>query len=201
MYLSSCVFSELHRLLNNRKGGLSASKKNAEANDRAHDMNQKTIQAPDALAEEYSAFKASMKKVTSEHEEGNVLHAVVTEVTDELERAQKDQDRLQDDLDCFCEDMATAARGFSNCSAAQEAAIAKTSSALREICNRRATHEAVCVEALKTWQRTYDLENVFSHRERTRRCSNEHARAEGLVNDALGSLGKPCVLRSKPRTP
>ena len=49
----------------------------------------------------------------SEHEEGDVLYAAVTEVFDELERAQKDQDRLQDELDCSCEDMATVAQEFS----------------------------------------------------------------------------------------
>ena len=94
--------------------------------------------------------------MTSEHEEGDALHAVLTEATDELERAQKDRDRLQDELDCSCEDMATAAREFSNYWAAQEAAISKTSSAFREICSERATHEAICVEARKAWQRTYD---------------------------------------------
>ena len=48
-----------------RKGSLSATdKENAEANDRAHDMNQKTIQALDTLAEEYSTFEATRKKVT-----------------------------------------------------------------------------------------------------------------------------------------
>ena len=188
----------IRSLLKNRTGGLSATyRKTVKANDRAYDMNQRTIQAFDALAEEYTSFEASMKKVTSEHEEVDVLSATVTEATDELGRAQKDQDRLQDELDCSCEDVATAVREFSNCWAAQEAAIAKTSIAFREICKKRATHEAICVEARKAWRNTYDLkrkaseaqENELSHRERTRRFSNEHARAEGLVNDALGSLG------------
>ena len=86
---------ELRRLLNNRKGSLSATyKKTAEANDRAYDMNQRTIRALEALAEEYTSVEVSMKKVTSEHEEGDVLYATVTEATDELEPAQKDQDRL-----------------------------------------------------------------------------------------------------------
>ena len=133
-----------------------------------------------------------MKKVTFEHEEGDVLYAIVTEATDELERAQKDQDRPQDELDCSCEDLATAAREFSNCWAAQEAAIEKTSSAFREVCNRRAAHEAICVEARRAWQKTYDLErkaseaqeNLLSHSERTRRISNEHAKAEALVTIA-----------------
>ena len=56
--------------------------------------------------------------------------------------------------------------------------------------------EAIGVEARKAWQRTCDLkrkasealDNVFSHRERTRRISNEHAWAEALVNDGLGTL-------------
>ena len=154
-------------------------------------MNQKTIQALHALAEEYSAFEATMYKVTLEHDEGDVLH-------DELERARKDRDRLQDELDCSCEDMATAAREFSNCWAAPEAATFKPSSSFRRICTRRAAHEAICAEARKAWQRTCDLkrkaseaqDNVFSHRETTRRTSNEHARAEALVDDGLGSLGQ-----------
>ena len=33
-------------------------------------------------------------------------------------------------------------------------------------------------------------EDVAIHRERTRRITNEHARAEGHVNDGIGSLGK-----------
>ena len=54
---------ELHRLLNSRKGSLSATfKKNAEANDRAYDLDQKTIQALDALAVEYAAFETTMTK-------------------------------------------------------------------------------------------------------------------------------------------
>ena len=90
---------ELHRLLNIRKGSLSATnKKNADANNRAYDMNQKKIQALDTLAEEYEAFEVTMKKVACEHEEGDVLYAVASEVAGELDRAQKDQNRLQDEL-------------------------------------------------------------------------------------------------------
>ena len=32
---------------------------------------------------------------------------------------------------------------------------------------------------------------MISHRERTRRITNEHARAEALVNNSLGTLGHP----------
>ena len=103
---------ELHRLLNNRNGSLRATyKKNAEAKDRAHDMNQKTTQALDTLAEEYGTFEATMKKVTFEHEEGDVLYVMSSEVVDEFDRAQKDQDRLQDEIVCSCEDLATASAG------------------------------------------------------------------------------------------
>ena len=72
-----------------------------------------------------------------------------SEVADELDRAQKDQDRLQDELDCSCDDLATASREFSNCWATHEAATAKLSSAFREVNNCRAAHEAICVEARK----------------------------------------------------
>ena len=76
------------------------------------------------------------------------------QTTDELEPAQKDQDPLQDDLDCSCEDLANAAREFSDCWAAQEATAAaaiaaavRTCSSFREVCTRRAAHEATCVDA------------------------------------------------------
>ena len=102
-------------------------------------MNQKTIEAPDTLAEECGVFEGTMKKVTFEREVEDALYAVASEVADELDWAQKDQDRLKDELDCSCEDMATAARELSNSWAAQEAATAKTRGAVREICNRRAS--------------------------------------------------------------
>ena len=111
---------ELHRLSNSRKGSLNATyKKDTEANDKAHD--QKSLQALDALAAEYVAFEATMANVTSEHEAGDVLHAATLEVAEELERTQKDQGRLQDDLDCSCDDLAAATKEFSDCWAAHEA--------------------------------------------------------------------------------
>ena len=55
----------------------------------------KSIHALDALAAEYVAFEATMANVVSEHEAGNVLHAAALEVTEELERTQKNQVRVQ----------------------------------------------------------------------------------------------------------
>ena len=50
--------SELHRLLNSRKGSLNATyRKNAE--DKAYDLNQKSVQALDALAKEYVDFEVT----------------------------------------------------------------------------------------------------------------------------------------------
>ena len=44
-------------------------KKNADANNRAHDMNQKKNNTSlDTLAEEYEAFEVTMKKVAFDHE-------------------------------------------------------------------------------------------------------------------------------------
>ena len=126
----------------------------------------------------------------SEHEEGEELYAAVTETTDELERTQKYQDHLQDEVDRSCEELSLASREFSDCWTIHEAVSAKLCSAFREVNTKRATHETICVEARKAWQRTYDLkrkasvaqENLLSHRERTRRFSHEH--------DGLGPLGK-----------
>ena len=107
---------ELQRLLNNREGSLSATyKKNTEANTRAYDLNQKTMQALDTSAEEYEIFAETMRKVTFETEEGDMLCAVASEVGEELERVLKDQDRLHDELEFTCEDMVTASKEFTNC--------------------------------------------------------------------------------------
>ena len=67
------------------------------------------MQALDTLAEEYEIFEETMKKVTLETEEGDMLFTVAYEVGEELDRAQKDQDRLQDELELTCEGMVTAA--------------------------------------------------------------------------------------------
>ena len=78
-----------------RKGSLSANyKMNADANTRDYDVNQKTMQALDTLAEECGAFEVTMKKVAREHEEGDVLSAMATDLAEELDRAHKEQERL-----------------------------------------------------------------------------------------------------------
>ena len=51
-----------------------------------------------------------MANVTSEHEAGDVLHAATLEVAEELERAQKDQGRLQDDLECASDALTAATK-------------------------------------------------------------------------------------------
>ena len=54
---------ELHRLLNSRKGSLNATcRKNTDANDKAHDLDQKSMQALNALAKEYVDFEASTRQ-------------------------------------------------------------------------------------------------------------------------------------------
>ena len=159
---------ELQRLFNNRKGSPSATyKKNAKANTKACDLNQNTMQALDTLAEEYEIFEETVKKVTLETEEGDKLFAVAYEVGEELDRAQKDQDRLQDELEFTCEGVITAPKEFTNCWALHNAACAnvnntgaKLSGAFREVSNRRPTHEAICAEVKKASQRTGPTENV-----------------------------------------
>ena len=119
-------------------------------------------------------------------------------MAEELERTQKDQGRLQDDLDCSCHDLAAATKEFSDCWAAHEATGVKLCNVFREVCNRRATREVICIEAKKALHRTFEIkrkaseiqEGVATHRERTRRFTKEHARAEGHVNDGSGSLDR-----------
>ena len=64
----------------------------------------------------------------------------------------------------------------------------------------------ICVEGRKAWQKTYDLkrkaseahENLMSHRERTRRISNEHARVKALVNDSLWHAVRDAAAAGEP---
>ena len=122
---------------------------------------------------------------------------MASEAAEELDWAQQDQDRPQDEQECCCEELATASKEFAGCWATHEAARAKLCSAFSEVSNRRATHEAICVEVRRAWQKTYELErkgteaqdNMISHRDRTRRITTVHARAEALVNNSLGTLG------------
>ena len=131
-------------------------------------------------------------------EAGDVLHAATLEVAEEVERTLKEQGRLQDDLDNSSDALTTATKDFSDCWAAHEATGVELCNAFREVCNRRAAHEELCVNAKKALQRTFEVkrkateiqEDVAIHRGRTRRITNDHARAEGHVNDGIGSLGK-----------
>ena len=83
---------ELHRLPNSRKGSLNATcRKHAEANYKACDLNQKSIQALDALANEYVDFEVTMANVTHEQQAGDTLYVATLEVAEELERTVKEQ--------------------------------------------------------------------------------------------------------------
>ena len=98
-----------------------------------------------------------MANVTSEHVAGDELPAATLEVAEELERGQKDQGRPQDDLDCSSDAFSAATKEFSDCRAAHEATGVKLCNAFREVCNRRAAHEEICVDAKKELQRTFEI--------------------------------------------
>ena len=176
----------------------------------AFDLNQKSKQAFDALAKEYVDFEATMANVTSEHEAGYVLHAATLEVAEELGRTQKDQGRLQDDLDCSCDALAAATKEFSDCWATHKATGVKLCS------DRRATHEVICVDAKKALHRTFEIKRKATEiQEGVAGANKTHheraARAEGHVNEGIGFLGRAlqaaaktthsltCVWRAGPR--
>ena len=100
---------------------------------------------------------------------------------------------------------ATATKEFSDCWAAHEATGVKLCNAFRDVCNRRAAHEVICVDAKKALHRTFEIkrkatetqDDVATHRERTRPITNEHARTEGHVNDGIGSLGRALQAAAK----
>ena len=125
-------------------------------------------------------------------------HVATLDVAEELERTLKEQSRLQDDLDSSSDVLTAATKEFTECWAAHEATGVKLCHAFKEVSNRRAVHDGLSVAAKQALQRTQEVkckateiqEDVAIYRERTRRITNEHARAEGHVNDGIGSLGK-----------
>ena len=133
-----------------------------------------------------------------------MLFAVAYEAMEEFDKAQKDQDRLQDESAFTCESMVTASKEFTNCWALHDAACANVintsanlNGAFREVSNCRALHEATCVDLKKACQRTAELkrkaadahERTQSHRERCRRAAKEHTKSEASINHRLGCLG------------
>ena len=99
------------------------------------------MQAVDVLAEDYEIFEETMKTVTYETEEGNMLFAVAYEAM-ELDKAQKHQDGSQNEMEATRESMDIASRDFTNC-------WAHLNGAFREVSNCRALHEAACAELNK----------------------------------------------------
>ena len=116
-----------------------------------------------------------MANATHEQEARDVLHAATREVAEEVERTLKEQGRLQDDLDNSSDALTTATKDFSDCWAAHEATGVELCNAFREVCNRRAAQEELCVNAKKALQRTFEVkrkateiqEDVAIHRVRT----------------------------------
>ena len=136
-----------------------------------------------------------------------MLDAVASEVVEELDRAQKDQDRLQDALEFTCEGMVTASKEFTNCWTPHSAACAdvnntsaKLSGAFREVSNRQATHEAICAEVKKASQRTADLKRqaTEAHEENAlppRALQENHQRAHKISSSCELQLGIPGEVR------
>ena len=104
------------------------------------------MQAVDVLAEDYEIFEETMKTVTYETEEGDMLFAVAYEAMEELDKAQKHQHRSQDEMEATRESMDIVSRDFTNC-------WAHLNGAFREVSNCRALHEAACAELKKACQR------------------------------------------------
>ena len=175
---------ELHRLLNSRKGSLSATyMKNAEANDKACDLNQKTIQALDSLAEDYVVFEACHKRARGRRCDAH--------------SGRRDGWRADCRMTWTVPTMAWLQPPGNSLIAGQHTRprVRSIAAPSGKVCNRCATHDAICVEARKALHRTYEIkrkasevqEGLATHWERTRRISNEHARAEGHVNGGIGT--------------
>ena len=156
-------------------------------------------------------FRSTMTNVTSEHEAGDVLHAASLDVAEEFERTQKDQGRLQDDLDCSCDDLAAATKEFPDCWAAHEATRVELCNAFREVFNQRAAHEIFGVEAKKKRRCIEHLKSNVKPREYKKACPHTEnvldvlqmstPESNATSTMALALWVGPCKPKPKPRTP
>ena len=87
--------------------------KRAEENTKAFDLNQKTMQALDTLSENTRSSRTP--------EEGDMLFGVACEAIEELDKAQKDQDRVE----VTCDSMVAASKEHPTCWANLNGAFAK----------------------------------------------------------------------------
>ena len=103
-----------------------------------------------------------------------------------MTRTQKDQNCLQRTMDCM----------VFHCQGIFRLLGSANSGDCKDKHCKRTAHKSTCVELLKTWHRIYDLKNlwiaknVLTYKWRTGRFSNEHAKTDKLVNDALDSMKK-----------
>ena len=123
-----------------------------------------------------------MANVTCEHEAGDAIHAAAAETAGELERVQKDQGRLQDDLDCSCDDLAAAIKEFSDCWTAHEATSAKlcnasgkSATAVRLAKQSVSKQGRLCIEHMTSNATPRKYKKACRHRKRTTHISSEHA--------------------------
>ena len=150
-------------MLNSRKGSLNTTyMRNAEANDKAYDLNQKSVLALDALEKEYVDFEVT--NVAHEQEAGDAMHVETLAVAEELERTLKEQSRLQDDLDSSSDVLTAGTKEFADCWAAHEVTAVKLCHAFREVSNRRAVHDEVSVAAKQALQRTLEVKRKSGRR-------------------------------------
>ena len=114
--------------------------------------------------------------MTHETEEGDLLFAVAYEAMEELDKAQKEQDRLQDEPEATRESMDIASREFTNC-------WAHLNTAFREVSNCRALHDVTWVDLKRACQWTAELK---------RKADDAHERtrsSEAAINLSLGCIG------------
>ena len=114
-----------------------------------------------------------------------MLLVVAYEAMEEFDKAQKDQHRLQDEMEVSCE------------SVLHEVSIANLNGAFREVSDCWARHEVTCVGLTEACLMTGELkrkaadarERTRSHRERCRRATKEHTKSEAAINHNLGRSG------------
>ena len=179
---------ELHRLFKNRKGNLSSThKKNTEANTKVYDLDQKTMQALDVLAEEREIIEENYEENYARNRGGR--HAVRGTVRRHggARQHQKEQNRPQDELDATRESMDIVSREFTNCWAHLNTAF--RSQRTKHSTMSRVSLQNVCQTTAELKRADDAHERTKSHKEGCRRATKEHTKFKAATNHSLGRSG------------
>ena len=169
---------KLPKILESSKSSFSPTyKKNAEANTKVCELNQKTMQALSNLALVYARFEEAEADLEVDTSEGDPLHGDMRKALEGPDEVQQQQERFKEEQKHTRDSLDTA---------------------FIELNNRRDLHDAACRGLEDVGKKSTEMkrkaddvhDRISSHKEQCRRATKEFVLAEEELNNSLGRLGQ-----------